>query len=355
MSLQVEIEKKLRDITLKVSFKTEENNGISGILGASGCGKSMTLKCIAGIEKPDRGHIIVNGRVLFDSEKGINRRVQERHVGYLFQNYALFPNMTVRQNIELVMNKKQPVMNKKQPGMALSASEYMRLLHIEDLADRYPSRLSGGQQQRVALARILASKPDVLMLDEPFSALDYYLKEKLQWELLDVLREYRGDVLMVTHSRDEIYRFCKNIHVLDQGKQVISGDTKEVFREPQVMAAAKLTGCKNIAAFHRLSKHKIEIPTWKNVVLTFEGEIPDDLKFIGIRAHYLRERTPEDKINIIKCSCTQILEDPFEVTLILDNGIWWKLPKKVWHDQFHCILPDEIVIPKESIMLLRET
>ena len=222
MSLTVDIQKKLKDITLNISFETHKMGDITGILGASGCGKSMTLKCIAGIETPDKGRIVLNDRVLFDSEKKINRKTQERRVGYLFQHYALFPNMTVRQNVELALHGTKAEKSE-------TASQYLELLRVSELVDNYPSRLSGGQQQRVALARILASKPDVLMLDEPFSALDYYLKESLQLELLEVLGMYQGDILMVTHNRDEIYRFCQNIYVLDQGQVVTSGETKQVF------------------------------------------------------------------------------------------------------------------------------
>ena len=152
MSLQVEIEKKLNDKVLSVSFDTEGKQGITGILGASGCGKSMTLKCIAGIETPDRGKIVLNGRVLFDSGKKINLRVQDRHVGYLFQNYALFPNMTVEKNIAAGFQYR--------PGQKMSAEEikkqtadYMELLHVTELKSSYPGKLSGGQQQRVALAQ----------------------------------------------------------------------------------------------------------------------------------------------------------------------------------------------------------
>lgn len=348
MSFQVDIEKKLRDITLKVSFKTANGDGIAGILGASGCGKSMTLKCIAGIETPDRGRIVLNGRVLFDSEQKINLKVQERRVGYLFQNYALFPNMTIRQNIEIVINKMPG-------GKAASAFSYMKLLHIGDLADCYPSGLSGGQQQRAALARILASCPDVLMLDEPFSALDYYLKEKIQIELLEVLNEYHGDVLMVTHSRDEIYRFCQTMHVLDQGKLVISGNTREVFKNPQVAAAAQLTGCKNIVAFNRLSSYEIQIPAWQDLKLSLTQEIPKDAVMIGIRAHYLRKKMPGEQKNIMTCGSGRILEDPFEVTLIINHGIWWKIPKAEWTAQYNCTVPEEIVLPEESILFLRET
>ena len=161
MSLKVEIKKKLRDMTLNVAFDTERDSGITGILGASGCGKSMTLKCIAGIFTPDEGRIELNGRVLFNSAKGINVKIQDRGVGYLFQNYALFPHMTIRENVEMALSCPKSERHE-------AAMRYLDMYHIGELADRYPSRLSGGQQQRAALARIMASKPEVLMLDDTF-------------------------------------------------------------------------------------------------------------------------------------------------------------------------------------------
>lgn len=346
MSLIVDIEKKLRDITLKAAFQIEEEGAVHGILGSSGCGKSMTLKCIAGIISPDRGRIVLNDRVLFDSEKGINVKVQERRAGYLFQNYALFPNMTIRQNIEIAAKGDKQM--KRQ-----TAEKYMELFHVMDLAERRPGKLSGGQQQRAALARILASKPEVLMLDEPFSALDYYLKERIQLDLLEILKEYHGDVLMVTHNRNEIFRFCEYIHVLDQGKLVVSGKTRAVFKEPRCVAAAKLTGCKNLVYVNRLSSHRLEIPAWK-AVLSFQKEIPEDVELIGIRAHYLLRSSDDSRDNIVKCRVEKVMEDPFEVTAVMDNGIWWKVSKKTWKE-FQMEKPMAgLIVPEESVLFLRE-
>lgn len=344
MSLVVDIEKKLKEMTLKISFKTGEVGNITGILGASGCGKSMTLKCIAGIVTPDKGTISLNGRVLFDSEKNINQRPQARKVGYLFQSYALFPHMTVQQNVELALHGTKRVKEE-------TAKHYLTMLQVEALAGNYPSRLSGGQQQRVALARILASDPDVLMLDEPFSALDDYLKEKLQLELLEVLDMYRGHILMVTHNRNEIYWFCKQIHVLEQGQVVVSGDTKEVFQKPNVIAAAKLTGCKNIEPIYRLSDWELKIPAW-NIVLKLGKKIPKSTKAVGIRAHYFQIPKDDEVNNVLPCHCKQVLEDPFEVTIIMENGIWWKIPKDVWITTFEQVVPERFMIPDESILFL---
>ncbi|MFR5601674.1 MAG: sulfate/molybdate ABC transporter ATP-binding protein [Lachnospiraceae bacterium] len=347
MSLEVKIEKQLKDMLLKVEFQEKDQDGILGILGASGSGKSMTLKCIAGIEVPDRGRIVLNGRVLFDSEQKISMRVQDRRVGYLFQNYALFPHMTVQQNIMAALPGSREERQK-------TAERYMKLLRIEELADSRPSRLSGGQQQRAALARVLASKPEVLMLDEPFSALDYFLKESLQLELLDLLKEYPGEVLMVSHSRDEIYRFCKHICVLDQGQMVVKGETKAVFEKPDVVAAARLTGCKNIAGMIRISDRQVSVPQWGNCVLEFQEAVPDWVTHLGLRAHDLRKVTGTNEKNQIRCSSVRLIEDMFEVTVIVNDSLWWKVPKDAWRDEYGCQVPETLVLPEECILYLHE-
>lgn len=345
MGLYVDIEKKLKGMTLQVRFDTNGTEGITGILGASGCGKSMTLKSIAGIVTPDKGRIVLNDKVLFDSRQRIDVRVQKRRVGYLFQNYALFPRMTIRENIQIGVSGDRARKRER-------CDYYMKLLRIEELADRYPTKLSGGQQQRAALARVLASEPEVLMLDEPFSALDAYLKEKLQMEILDVLKEFSGDILMVTHSRDEVYRFCRQIHVLDMGKVVASGQTKDVFRDPVSTAAARLTGCKNIVPVKRIGSHELEVPEWR-LFLRLEREVPEWVQAVGIRAHYLCPVSRMEEYNVIECRWSRILEEPFEITGILDNGIWWKISKDEWHHKMAEQMPGYLRLPEESILLLK--
>ena len=194
MALEVNIVKRLGDFCLRTAFSCEKE--FMGILGASGSGKSLTLKCIAGIEKPDRGRIVLDGKVLFDSEKKINLPPQQRRVGYLFQTCALFPGMTVRQNILCGLRRE-----KDREIREKLADEMLGLLRIRDIAGQKPETLSGGQAQRTALGRILVNKPDLLMLDEPFSALDAHLRLKLQTELKNLLTGYGGGILMVTHDR----------------------------------------------------------------------------------------------------------------------------------------------------------
>ena len=185
MSLRAEIHKKLGAFSLDISLETQ--GGVLGLLGASGCGKSMTLKCIAGIEKPDSGYIALDGTVLFDSKRGINLAPQQRKVGYLFQNYALFPHMTVRQNIlcGLKWEKRREIREQKY-------RDILKLLQLEELQKHRPHQLSGGQAQRTALARMLVNEPHLLLLDEPFSALDSHLREKLQMELRELLKRGNG-------------------------------------------------------------------------------------------------------------------------------------------------------------------
>ena len=235
MSLQVDIERDLGHFTLRSRFESE--GGVTGLLGASGCGKSFTLKCIAGIEKPDRGRIVLDGVTLFDSSRRINLKPQQRHVGYLFQNYALFPNMTVRQNILCGLHGEKSAARRQE-----ICDEVLHLFQLEELVNHKPHQLSGGQAQRVALARIMVSRPKLLMLDEPFPALDSHLRMRLQLELLETLKDFSGDVLMVTHSRDEAYHMCGRIAIMDRGQLYPPRDTTGLFADPQTAVAATLTG-----------------------------------------------------------------------------------------------------------------
>lgn len=233
--LEVSVQKDLRGFSLDLSFSTGAN--CLGILGASGCGKSMTLQCVAGIRRPDWGRIELDGEVLFDSGRHIDLPPQRRRVGYLFQQYALFPNMTVAQNIAAAVRdrgKRERV-----------SSELLRRFQLERVADQRPGQLSGGQQQRAALARILASDPRTLLLDEPFSALDSYLKYQLELELMETLDQFPGTVLWVSHDRGEVFRSCQRVCVIDRGQSCPVQDLSQLFHTPGTEAAARLSGCKN--------------------------------------------------------------------------------------------------------------
>lgn len=330
MALLVDIHKKLGSFSLDVAFSCD--NDILALLGASGCGKSMTLKCIAGIVTPDRGRIVLDGKVLFDSEKNINLPPQKRKVGYLFQQYALFPNMTVEQNISVAMKSKD------KHERAEKTEELIEAMRLTGLNKKYPVQLSGGQQQRVALARILASAPNAILLDEPFSALDSYLKWKLEMDISDILAEFNGSIIWVSHDRDEVYRNCDRICVLDNGSSGKVETVKELFKNPATISAARLTGCKNFAKFTQTKDGMVYIPEWKTWLKT--DNVPEDgQSYIGIRAHFIHpDPLPDD--NAINCVITRVTEDTFSVVYMLlpadaeENAeqIRLEIPKPISHE-----------------------
>lgn len=346
MSLSVSIEKNYGDFVLKSSFECE--NGILGFLGPSGCGKTLTLKCIAGIETPDRGQIILNGVTLFDSEKRINLPANKRKVGYLFQNYALFPNMTVEQNILCGLHLVKDEKERRERVMQM-----MKRLKIADLAKHRPHQLSGGQQQRVALARILVGEPEILLLDEPFSALDSHLRLQMEGELTETLKEFQKNVILVSHDRNEIYRMCQNIAVMEDGKILNLGATKAVFQNPRSIRGAILTGCKNIVAAKKKGDFLVEVPEW-NMELETKERVEDSLKAIGIRAHSFGMNKTE---NQGKICIRERVEEPFEwiVKFTYEGArkdakdIWWRVSKENYEEQVMSLG----VSPKD-IMLLYE-
>ncbi|MCX7779551.1 MAG: ATP-binding cassette domain-containing protein [Negativicutes bacterium] len=245
--LEVKISKRLGNFILHADFQA--GNEILGVLGPSGCGKSVTLRCIAGIETPDDGHIAVNARTLFAAARRINIPSRLRKVGYVFQNYALFPHLTVKQNIAFGLK-----------DMAKDEKEYrvhamLKTIRMEGYAQHLPAQLSGGQQQRVSLARTLITRPDVLLLDEPFSALDNHIKRHLENELLEIIRaSYNGTVLLVTHNIEEAHRLCDRILVYENGKTVQIGDKHEVTERPATAEVARVVGCHNLLYANILHK-----------------------------------------------------------------------------------------------------
>ena len=323
MSLEVNIEKKLDGFTLRAAFTA--GNTSTALLGASGCGKSMTLRCIAGILKPDRGRIVLDGRVLFDSAQHIDLPPQQRGVGLLFQNYALFPNMTVEQNIRCGLKAE------KDPAARRAAcAEMLRAMRLETLAKRYPAQLSGGQQQRAALARILVGKPRILMLDEPFSALDSYLREEVEGEVGSLLANFAGTALLVTHNRDEAYRLCREMAVMDGGRGLRTGTTKEVFADPQSITAARLTGCKNILPCTPLDSRTVRLDGW-GTTLRLTLPVPAGCTAVGIRAHDFAPCAPAAP-NALPVQLNSTSENPFDWNLIFTapdgtTRLWWKVSK----------------------------
>ena len=300
--LYADIHLNKKDFSLDVLIDSDARR--IGVLGESGSGKSLTLRSIAGIEEVDRGRIEIDGNTLYDSEKKINLKPQKRNVGYMFQNYALFPTMSVLKNVMAGL-KGKPEENVE------TARDMLSRFDMDGYADRLPGELSGGQQQRVALARIMVTEPDLILLDEPFSALDGHLRDRMQLEMMEILDEYQGQVIMVSHSRDELYRFSEELFVISGGRILKHGRTKEVFRNPELKEVAALTGCKNFANAAAADNHTLEITDW-GITLKTDREIPQDVKFIGYRAHYFEPVWGERQDNCVRFDPVRVDDLPFE-------------------------------------------
>ena len=350
MSLYARIVKDYGKFRLDVEFSSE--GGVLGLLGASGCGKSLTLKCIAGIERPDEGRIVLNGRTLFDSEKRIDLAPQERRVGYLFQQYALFPNMTVERNIAAGA-RRLPKGERKQ-----AVGTMMARMRISDLRGKYPAQLSGGQQQRTALARILINEPEALLLDEPFSALDAHLRDRMEQEVMGVVRDFGKTTLLVSHSRDEVYRMADHIAVYDNGRIDAFGEKHALFRDPKTHTAAMLTGCKNFSRVsnlrHESGRTLFYADDW-GMELSVPGVRTGGT--VGLRRHYA-EFAEKQGENTFTMEVVDVIEDPFEYVLLLrrpgfaGEPFGWTVPKELYGTPPRGELL--LRLPDEALMLLRE-
>lgn len=352
MGLYVDIKKKLQGFNLAVSF--EAGKDAVGLLGASGAGKSMTLRCIAGLETPDSGRIVLNDRVLYDSDKKINLSCQKRKIGFLFQNYALFPHMTVEDNIRFGLGRLNNKEQIEKTGRIIS------MVHLNGLEKRYPNQLSGGQQQRAALARALVVEPEALLLDEPFSALDEHLRSILIDQLMDSLSEYKGVTLFVTHNMEDAYRVCLKLIVLSDGTKVESGSREKIFKAPSSLEALQLTGCKNICRARKISKGMVEALEW-GCKLTVSSKMKD-ISHIGIHADQIRLADEIDSKNILQCWPSNVIETPFGVTVHINIGnppsgakdyhLLWEIPMENWLHMKEKTLPWNICLNPEKLILV---
>ncbi|EHQ89684.1 sulfate/molybdate ABC transporter ATP-binding protein [Desulfosporosinus youngiae] len=353
MKLWVDIQKKLPGFTLDVKFETDGE--ILGLLGASGSGKSMILRCIAGIDTPDTGRIILNDRTLFDSKRRIDLPCRKRKVGYLFQNYALFPNMTVEDNIGFGIE------DRKRADRIAIIEEKVKMIKLEGLEKRYPNQLSGGQQQRVALARALAIEPEALLLDEPFSALDDYLRNHMVKQLTETLSGYQGVTLFVTHNMDEIYSICHRLVVLSSGKIEAKGGTEEVFSSPPSLVSAQLTGCRNFSPAIYKSPFELEATDW-GINLKTKREIPKQIEFVGIHAHALELALTEKEDNVFEGRLNFISETPSRVTVYLvtekearrqeNHQIQWEITKQMWSELKDKPQPWKLKMNPEKLIII---
>jgi molybdate transport system permease protein len=315
--LVVNLQKRLTNFDLDLAFNATKST--LGILGGSGAGKSMLLRCIAGMETPSGGQISLNGRILFDAKQRINVPSRDRRIGFLVQNYALFPHMTVAKNIAFGLPKS---LSSQEITQRVAAQ--LEAVQLEGYGDRYPSQLSGGQQQRVALARALASEPELLLLDEPFSALDTHLRSQIEQEMIARLRSFSGVSLFVTHNLEEVYRVCDQLLVLQAGHALTSGSKYDIFERPGLLGVAQLTGCKNISPTQVIAESEILATDWgirlrvdwgiHLRVLEFLRNRP---AYVGIRAHQIRFPDHPDKENTFPCWLVATSETPHRMTVFL--------------------------------------
>ena len=342
--LKVDIEKTYGSFHLQAAFQAEEET--LALLGASGCGKSLTLKCIAGIERPDRGRIELDGRVLFDSAAKICLPPQRRRVGYLFQQYALFPHMTAEQNIAAGMVREAARERQRR------TAELMARFHLEDCAGKRPRQLSGGQQQRVALARILAARPQVILLDEPFSALDSHLKWQLELELRQLLSAFAGTVLWVSHDLGEAFRSCGRVCVLDEGKASPVMDMEALLEDPGTVGAARLSGCRNIAEAAFAGEGLVSVSTW-GVTLRHTAPWREGVTHVGIRSRQIR-LAAEGEENAVPCHVVQVWRDIASDVLLLqpEEGPGETLYLEVPRGEAPAGERLTVVLPPEHLLLL---
>ena len=313
MTLEVQVAKRLPSFSLDVAFQAQAGSPLA-ILGPSGSGKTMLLRCIAGLERPDRGRVVLRDRVLLDSERAIQTPARSREVGLLFQHYALFPHKTVLENLVFGIRHLPPSDRRGRLDSVVSRT------HIAGLERRYPRELSGGEQQRVALARALATEPQALLLDEPLSALDTHLRSQVEAQLQQTFAEYSRPTLLVTHNIEEAYRLCDQLIVLSRGRIAAQGPKDEVFRRPPTAEVARLTGCKNLSRAKAISQNEMEALDW-GCRLTVTQHIGPPPAFVGIRAHHIDFVDSSAPLspaqNVVPCWLVRSSETPFRITLFL--------------------------------------
>ena len=354
-SLEIDVERELEAFTLAVSLKAEK--GAVGLLGPSGAGKSMTLRMISGVSTPDRGHIVLNGRVLFDSATGINIAAAQRKIGVVFQDYALFPHLTVAQNIGFGLQSLGKEERRRRIEQQLSS------MHIAELANRYPREISGGQRQRVAIARCLAIQPDALLLDEPFAALDPHLRRQTEEQLRETLANFNGAVVFVTHDMEEAFRFCTDLLVLDHGAIIATGPKHELFERPRTVAAARLTGCKNISPARNLAPDRISVEAWQ-CELSTTAPVPKAVTHVGYRSHQIVFHPDASAANTFPCWLVSTSEAPHEMTLYLrlhnkplqdePPHLQADIPKDVWRALQLQPQPWQIRLEPARLLLLED-
>lgn len=333
-----------------INLKVYEGEIVT-FLGPSGCGKSTILRTIGGFMDVTDGDILVDGQSI------VNMPPEKRPTAMVFQSYNLWPHMTIYENLAFGLKlRKVP---KKEIDTEIK--KMLELVSMSGFEKKYPGQLSGGQQQRTAFARILAYEPDALLLDEPFSAMDAYLKERLRLELKKTLSEYEGVSVMVTHDRDEAFQLCDHLLLMEEGRVIAAGETKAVFADPGTWQAARLTGCKNLSRIEKTGSRKVRALDWNGLELVTAQDVGDEIEAVGIRAHDFEplssgealEWEKREDANLIPVEGAEISEMPFEWYVTLKNHLWWKIEKTIHVHESAGLVPEYLRISPEAIVLLR--
>ena len=282
--LEFRVVKRYGQFTLDVAARIDAEWLV--LLAPSGSGKSLTLNLLAGLVTPDAGFIRGNGRVYYDGARGLHLPIRKRRIGYVFQESALFPHMTVARNITYGL----PPGRDPRPVLA----RWLRFFHLEGREAAYPAQLSGGQKQRVALARALANEPQLLLLDEPFSALDRRIRESLQQEMVRLKAELSIPVVLVTHDFDEAQVLGEQVVVLEHGRMLEMGPRTRLFAHPQRHETARFLGVENVLPARVLhgadgaGRMGVAVGPWALELAPDPRFAPGDGVFVGIRAADVR-------------------------------------------------------------------
>ncbi|MCC0175465.1 molybdate ABC transporter permease subunit [Waterburya agarophytonicola K14] len=353
--LEIDIQKQLPEFLLDIAFKIDFQQTPLGILGSSGAGKSSLLKCIAGLETPDCGKIVLNGKVLFDSATGINLTPQERYVGLLFQDYALFPHLNVAENIAFGMSAKKFPLAVKQ-----EINKQLQQVSLAGMGKAAIPRLSGGELQRVALARVLASQPVITMLDEPFSALDTNLTAKLIKLLQKRITSYDGLTLYITHDLSQAYQLCPQLLIIDCGKAIAFGKKQEIIYNPPNLLAAQIIGWNNFSAAKQIAPQTIKALDWQ-WDLEIDGRIPDNLNKIAISSYEITFVESDRGTNTFPAWLADYTELPDSIILYLkldldpnnspDDRLEVKVSLNRWQQLKSLTCPYYIQLPSDRIIM----
>ncbi len=282
------------------------------ILGPSGAGKSLLLRLLAGLERPRAGRIELNGRVLFDAERGLDLPPERRRIAVMLQNNALFPHLSVAANVGFGLAHLRPAERHARVAAQLAA------VGLQEQARLFPAQLSGGQQQRAALARALVTEPDLLLLDEPLSSQDAHRRRRLQQLMEDLLARSAVPTLLVTHDMEEAYRLCEELLVIDRGARLRQGPRWEVFERPGAVAVARLTGCKNISAVQRIGPTRLRALSW-GMELDSPEPLEASISHVGMRANHLELAAAPvpGAAHHWPCRVVRVSEGPLHVTVFV--------------------------------------